>query len=321
LNIHQSRSTNHDRLGFHPDCAVCRQDRLFAVLSPHPVVARRVRVLLATGVLAFSAGLTATSVASEPDDQQEGVVAPEGGSAVPGDSPGPGPGGETSLPYEVDPVPDGSEQSPPEEGSDEAAPLEAEPVDDPDGRLPLSDPAPPDDLNSEQTPVPPTEVAPPVIPAPPAAPPIPPDADSGLVADPPPTPARERSSRPTKRPGQRRAHAKRRAALETTPVEPVPADPVPADPVPADSAAAVAAVEAAGAAAAVATVSADLRGRRFHVVRPGESLWSIASALLEPGASASSIAHQVRRLWRLNADRIGTGDPNLLAIGVRLRLR
>jgi Tfp pilus assembly protein FimV len=71
----------------------------------------------------------------------------------------------------------------------------------------------------------------------------------------------------------------------------------------------------------VALVSADLRGRRFHVVRRGESLWSIASALLEPGASASSIAHQVRRLWRLNEDRIGTGDPSLLRIGVKLRLR
>ena len=148
LNIHQSKSNSHDRLGFHPDCAVCRQDRLFGVLSPHPVVARRVRVLFATGVLAFSAGLTATSVASEPDQQHEGVFVPEQSPAPPaGDSLGPGPGGETALPYEVDPVPDSSEPDTPEEGSDDTAPLEAEPVDDPDGRLALTDPASPDALD------------------------------------------------------------------------------------------------------------------------------------------------------------------------------
>jgi hypothetical protein len=214
------------------------------------------------------------------------------------------------LPYEVDPLPDGSEQGPPQEGSDEAAPLEAEPVDDPDGRLPLTDPTSPDDLNAEDTPVPPTEVAPPVTPAPPDAPPLQPDADSGVVADPPPV-ERERASRPKKHAGQRRDHAQTEAPREATPADPVPADSVPP----------AAAVEQAGAPTLVARVSLDLRGRRFHVVRPGESLWSIASALLEPGASARTIAHQVRRLWRLNEDRIGTGDPNLLAIGVKLRLR
>jgi Tfp pilus assembly protein FimV len=90
---------------------------------------------------------------------------------------------------------------------------------------------------------------------------------------------------------------------------------VTADPVPAVAA------EDASAATPVARITRDLRGHRFHVVRPGESLWSIASALLEPGASASSVARQVRRLWRLNRDRIGTGDPNLIAIGLQLRLR
>jgi hypothetical protein len=57
------------------------------------------------------------------------------------------------------------------------------------------------------------------------------------------------------------------------------------------------------------------------VVRPGESLWSIASALLDADASPAAVAVAVRRLWRLNEARIGTGDPDLLRIGVRLRLR
>ena len=73
-NLHQSETQPHARLGFHPDCPVCRQDRLFGALCPEPAVSLRVRALLATGVLALSAGLTSTSVAFEPDQQQEGVV-------------------------------------------------------------------------------------------------------------------------------------------------------------------------------------------------------------------------------------------------------
>ncbi|HXV04471.1 MAG TPA: LysM domain-containing protein, partial [Solirubrobacterales bacterium] len=65
----------------------------------------------------------------------------------------------------------------------------------------------------------------------------------------------------------------------------------------------------------------SLAGRSFHVVRPGESLWSIARAMLPAGASNAAIAREVRKLWRLNAARIGTGDPSLLMVGTRLRLR
>ena len=69
------------------------------------------------------------------------------------------------------------------------------------------------------------------------------------------------------------------------------------------------------------TSAAPLEDRHVHVVRPGESLWSIASRLLGAHASAGAIALEVRRLWRLNSERIGTGDPNVLIVGVRLRLR
>ena len=60
---------------------------------------------------------------------------------------------------------------------------------------------------------------------------------------------------------------------------------------------------------------------RFHVVRPGESLWSIADALLGRHASVARIAREVNRLWELNSDRIGTGDPDLLRVGTKLALR
>jgi hypothetical protein len=49
-------------------------------------------------------------------------------------------------------------------------------------------------------------------------------------------------------------------------------------------------------------------------------LWSIASALVGEQATVARIARRVNRLWTLNADRIGTGDPDLLMIGTRLRL-
>src|SRR5215204_6295567 len=138
-NIHQSRADDHDRLGFHPDCPVCREDRLFGALAPEPTWSRRARVLLAAGVLVLSASATATSVASEPDNQQEGVVVPDpsalppgaqaGGAPPPdGDGPGQGSGSETSLPSEVDPVLTEPESEPTGGQSEDAAPLEAVPV-------------------------------------------------------------------------------------------------------------------------------------------------------------------------------------------------
>jgi nucleoid-associated protein YgaU len=60
---------------------------------------------------------------------------------------------------------------------------------------------------------------------------------------------------------------------------------------------------------------------RFHIVQPGESLWSIAKQLLGRDASAGRIAREVSRLWSLNHSRISTGDPDLLIVGTRLELR
>jgi Tfp pilus assembly protein FimV len=66
----------------------------------------------------------------------------------------------------------------------------------------------------------------------------------------------------------------------------------------------------------------NIAGReRFHVVSRGESLWSIASDLLGDKSSVARIAREVGRLWELNKQRIGTGDPDLLLVGTRLRLR
>ncbi|MGH2920133.1 MAG: LysM peptidoglycan-binding domain-containing protein, partial [Solirubrobacteraceae bacterium] len=61
-------------------------------------------------------------------------------------------------------------------------------------------------------------------------------------------------------------------------------------------------------------------GDRRHVVRSGESLWSIAAQLAGSGASPAAIARIVDELWRLNADRIASGDPDLIHVGTALVL-
>jgi hypothetical protein len=76
---------------------------------------------------------------------------------------------------------------------------------------------------------------------------------------------------------------------------------------------------------AVATRSAGRNrakpGDKTHAVRAGESLWTIAADHLGGRASVARVAREVNRLWTLNEDRIGTGDPDLLRVGTQLRLR
>jgi hypothetical protein len=64
----------------------------------------------------------------------------------------------------------------------------------------------------------------------------------------------------------------------------------------------------------------SLAGSATHTVAAGECLWFIAVAYLPPGASNAEIVAEVHRLWDLNSGRIGTGDPNVLPVGVVLRL-
>jgi hypothetical protein len=58
-----------------------------------------------------------------------------------------------------------------------------------------------------------------------------------------------------------------------------------------------------------------------YVVEPGQSLWMIAQGLFAEPASISKIAFEVGRLWQLNTERIGTGNPDLIYPGQELRLR
>jgi hypothetical protein len=56
------------------------------------------------------------------------------------------------------------------------------------------------------------------------------------------------------------------------------------------------------------------------VIRPGDSLWAIARRIVGPRASNGAVEKELVAIWNRNAGRIGTGDPNLIFPGTRLRL-
>lgn len=57
-----------------------------------------------------------------------------------------------------------------------------------------------------------------------------------------------------------------------------------------------------------------------HVVAEGESLWVIAREALRADASNLETARYVNRIWDANATAIGTGNPDLILPGQKLRM-
>lgn len=317
LSAHLVEAGDHGRLGFHPSCPVCRRDRLFGTLSSEPVVSRRAQAVLAGGVLAVSTAAPGAALAQEPDHQGEGVALPDQATSGELDDPGFDPGGETVLPYETAPVPPTAPGGG-EEDAGEGAPLDVEPVDDPDAQLvPLSETEPP--VTGEEVPVPPAEAV--VPPGEPSVPPEPsgdsPQADELSSAE--DTDTDPEARRPDEAPAQRDAKAEPQRS-DTGGTEPSEAlgDPVPPATAPVPTGEPV--VLAQPSTPTTNPPDLPLGDARVHVVQPGESLWSIAKRLLGGEASPARIAREVNRLWSLNESRIGTGDPDLLMVGTKLRL-
>src|SRR4051812_13115924 len=137
LSAHLRASEGHAGLPFHPDCPMCRRERLSGVLSSEGVVSQRAQAALAAGVLALSAAAPAAALAAEPDHEQDGAAAPgQTGGSDPASSPDFDPGGASSdLLSDPPAVP----QLPaPAADSDDADALDQEPANDVDA--PVADP-------------------------------------------------------------------------------------------------------------------------------------------------------------------------------------
>jgi hypothetical protein len=356
LTSHLREPGDHGRLAFHPECPVCRDERLAGVLPSDAFVGRRTQAMLAAGVLALSTATPTAVLAAEPDQEQEGSApttpdqtAVESPPSDPGIDPG---GNSTDVPFETAAAPQapaapdtddaGAPAAPDTPGAggpaapdDDAPALEQEPVT--DDEAPIADPGdgsgtPPPEAQqpppaSEGVPAPPPP--PPAPPAPPAPPPQP-----VAAAPEPPAPAPPETGEGAREDTRDRAadgkpeHAPSTSSRDTAAPSPSaqtdPPPPAVVAPVSASPAATVVAAEIQPAASSHRTTAhrqAARAGDHVHVVRGGESLWSIASDLLGGDASAARIARQVNRLWELNSSRIGTGDPDLLGVGTRLVLR
>jgi LysM domain len=333
LTAHLLEPGDHGRLGFHPRCPACRKERLFGSLSAEPLVSRRVQAALATGVLALSVAAPGAAAAAGPDRQREGAAEPQ---QLRGDIDAPDfdPGGETVLPFEVAPSPTSPVVGGGSQDSGDGPPVESDPVVDLDARaLAPTTPATQAPPTETDAPVPPAAVAPAVPPADTAPGSPAPPAGERVTIEAPPGDPEIRSTpdvAPKSQPEQKQEESdrtRRQPSATSAPAEPpqaptigVPQSSAPAAPLPAAAVAdTVPVVEASAPSEAIQPPLPETA--RWHVVEPGESLWSIARRLLGPDASPGRIAREVDRLWELNRDRIGTGDPDMLMVGAELRLR
>jgi nucleoid-associated protein YgaU len=322
LSAHLTAGTaEHGRLLFHPDCPRCRAERLAGNLAADSLVSRRGQAALAAGLLAFSAGAP-PALAQAPDtDQQQGATP---GGEPPGLEPDFDPGDGDTFDYDTAPLPGGAEAG----GNEDEGlgpPVETEPTTDPDARLVL------DDEHAPAPPPPGPESMPAPTPATPSVPPTPvplaPEPPAGELEQAAPQAEQRQTSSERKAPERspKTHEAERRSVVGTSPT-PRPGRPAPVAEAVASPARPTATPVAVASPPTTAAVSrpgspADgvIRGQRY-TVRAGDSLWSIARRLLGPEATAGRIAREVNRLWELNRDRIGTGNPSLIHVGTVLKL-
>jgi hypothetical protein len=360
LNEHLLSAEGHGVLGFRADCPRCRVERLLGPPPREVAVPTRATAGLVAGVLAASSTLATVPIAASGPATAAAASNPTGveeeseGEA----SEDPGDGGSTVQEGVADSGSNGvAESEDPTLADPEApaAPAAPAPAPTPPPATPAppaaATPAPPPTPAAQTPPAPAATQATPTAttPTPAAATtttPAPPAATTTTAPAPSAGPesgaqaalgvaeAPERKAKPEHR---RQPQRPAQAAPRVTTAAPAPApEPAPAaTPAPAPASAApaaagpatvaVAAKVTAPAAARPATVPVAAKvtvraGDATHVVRAGESLWSIARALAGPAASSATVAALVQELWQLNAARIGTGTPDLIHPGDALRL-
>jgi LysM domain-containing protein len=252
-----------------------------------PSPGRRLLAAVLCTMLAFGSVFPGLALAGEAASEGEGT-APTVEVPIPPDF---DPGGEEGTLEEVSAV----------GGEEESGALEAEPEADLEmpasGEVTSAAPAP------LEAPPPPIAVVP--QPATSAPEPIQQRAPEPATSEPV---ANQSIVAPQQKPAEQRADSSGASADEVAPSE-APVEEAPSAPPP------------QLAASPPADHTRHLGGRHSYVVRSGDCLWHIAAALLSARASDAEIAGEVARLWALNEDTIGTGDPNLIYAGTTLRLR
>lgn len=294
LTAHLRRTDDHGGLPFHPDCPVCRAERVSGTLTAPGQVGRRTQAAVVAAMLAASTAAPTAAAAQEADQVTEGV-APEGSSEDGAVQPEFDPGGADENLVVDEPEAVLPDPAPAPEAADPGL-VESEPVTDSD------EPA-----AGDQAPVPAAGTEP-----------------DPLVPTPAPQHLEQRSAPAHPAPVlvariRENPEPKIRTAGSASVV----------DAAPGPEAQAVTQVQAARTSARPSTPTSEARttkrvtgsDARHHVVRPGESLWSIAREVLGRDASPARIAREVNVLWELNSAQIATGDPDMLRVGTKLSLR
>jgi len=337
LSAHLTAGPDHGRLRFHPACPVCRNQRVASALSDVVLSARAQAGLLAAALAAGTLVPGSGAAASDPSRPPTATAsqAPPAPTPAPEPAPAHTPGAPPFGADETQETP--ADEAPhvrelltnPEAGTDS----EGEDV---SGEGDETAPAP---MPVGQAPVEPAPVEPAPVPLgqPPAPPPVePPPAPvqpgSAPVPQPPPEPVapspaaeiEEDATADSDDPGVRRK-ARGQEAQRRRPVpQPFVHREAGTDrenaPAPIGATVPAATATTALASQPPKPLSDPITGATY-TVQSGDSLWSIARRLVGPRASAARIARELNRLWELNRDRIGTGDPSLIYAGTVLRIQ
>jgi LysM domain len=325
LNEHLTRPENHETLPFRADCPICRASRL-AGSAPGGRTAPRGTAVLMVAALSAGSSFAAPPAVALAQDPPGDVVAPDEVQSGGGELGVPDPEAQPQLPGSDD-----STEAPPggDPGLDEGAPI-PEPVPEGEGQeaSPIVEPdapqAVPEDPEPPAAPAPPAVPAPPAAPAPPAPPAVPappapvapPPAPAPPVAEPAPAPAPPATAPAEPKPAPAPPDPPRGEAKEERAVAPVPPAPAPAAPLPA----APQPVASTPEPSVQVVADAPEPTGDVYVVQSGDTLWTIAQRRLGAGAGPGEVARFVDRLWTLNASELGTGSPDLIMPGQRLRM-
>jgi hypothetical protein len=250
---------------------------------------RRFLAMILAAMLAFGSVLPGAAAATEGDTEGEGAAAP-----VEAPAPDFDPGGEETALEEV----------PATSVTDEGGSVEVEPETEVPAASEVTSAVAEGDAGEGQTE--PVEV-PPVAPSAPEPESTLQKVEETATSEPV---ANQSIAAPTQPSADRHGARKREASPTGAPppvepaVEDTPAAPPHSQPARPDS-----------------EPARHLAGEDEYVVQLGDCLWHIAEALLPADATDLEVERKVEYLWRLNEVRIGSGDPDVIYAGTRLRLR